>query len=85
MRSLFSKSLLGRVVGKAPRINLSPRFKRLEGNLVISRLSPNLQAVAEPSQNCFCPWSHFLKHSRKEKLKNMIFKMLTFLNYPVMG
>lgn len=80
MRSLFSKSLLGRVVGTAPGLNLRPELKGLEGNLAISTLpaphpqpTPNLQAVAEPSQACLALWSLFLKHSRKQSLYHAIF------------
>lgn len=55
MRSLLSKSLLGRMVGMALRINLRPGLKGDEGNLVISTLPlPQLQADAEPSQGLLC-------------------------------
>lgn len=77
MRSLFAKSLLSRVVGTAPRINLIPGLKGLERNLVISRLSPTSRLLLGHPQTALLSALLLKKTLRKESLKHLIFKILT--------
>lgn len=71
MRSLFSKLLLGWGVGTAPWINLRSRLKELEGNLVISRLSPTFRLLLGHPQTALLS---FLKaFQEEESKKNLIF------------